>query len=236
MERIIKRIDIEASHNACTLYNTYIEFIGKTKLLGSTSYYANLVIRNAKCLTFHFSPNKNNEDEYMKEVISYSKNLFAILDSKFTDLATLSMDDKKRFNEWYHSNTFEKMYDWFNCGWILKYFETDCGFLLLSNDDQFVLNCNEQQCTFEVKDAHPAQENNFSIQLKREEGIYFLIALKLLIISRLLYAFEDKAKLNEIPEYRLGCLSGSFKNYFLERHVTFGYSRILRSSGIDIFL
>lgn len=236
MERIIKRISVEAPQNAYTLYHTYIEFIEQPKLLGSTSYYANLIIKGTKCLIFHFDPGKNNEEEYMKEVISYIQNLFAILDSKFTDLSALSIDDKRRFNEWYYSDIFEKMYDWFNCGWLLKYSETDSGFYLLSNDDQFVLNCNKQQCSFEIKDTHPAQENNYVIQLKRNEGIYFLIAIKLLTISNLLYTFEHKSQLNKIPEYRLGCLNNSFKEYFLEHHVTFGHSRILRSAGIDIFL
>lgn len=232
----MKRISVKSPQNANTLYHTYIEFIEQPKLLGSTSYYANLIIKGTKCLIFHFDPRKNNEEEYMKEVILYIQNLFAILDSKFTDLSALSIDDKRRFNEWYYSDIFEKMYDWFNCGWLLKYSETDSGFYLLSNYDQFVLNCNKQQCSFEIKDTHPAEENNYVIQLKRNEGIYFLIAIKLLTISNLLYTFEHKSQLNKIPEYRLGCLNDSFKTYFLEDHVTFGHSRILRSAGIDIFL
>ena len=236
MERIIKRISVEPAQNAYTLYHTYIEFIEQPKLLGSTSYYANLVIKGTKCLIFHFDPGKNNEKEYMKEVISYIQNLFAILDSRFTDLSALSIDDKRRFNEWYYSDIFEKMYDWFNCGWLLKYSETDSGFYFLSNYDEFVLNCNKQQCSFEIKDTYPAQENNYVIQLKRNEGIFFLIAIKLLTISNLLYTFEHKSQLNKIPEYRLGCSNSSFKDYFLEHHVTFGHSRILRSAGIDIFL
>lgn len=236
MERIIKRIGVEASHNAYALSNTYIEFIENTKLLGGTLYYANLVIRGIKCLVFYFTPNKNSVDEYMKEVILYCQNLFAILDSKFTNLLILSMNDKKRFNEWYCSDIFERMYDWFNCGWMLKYTETNYGFHLLSNYDQFVLNCSEQQCIFELKDAHPAQENNYITQLKRDEGIYFLIAIKLLTISKLLNTYEHKTRLNKTPECHIGCLNSSFKEYFLERYVTFGHSRVLRNVGIDIFL
>ena len=60
MERIIKRISVEAPQNAYTLYHTYIEFIEQPKLLGSTSYYANLIIKGTKCLIFHFDPGKNN--------------------------------------------------------------------------------------------------------------------------------------------------------------------------------
>lgn len=234
MERIIKRIDIEASHNEYTLCRTYIEFIEKTKLFGGISYYANLVIRGAKCLVFHFAPNK--DDEYMKEVISYCRNLFAIVDSKFTDLSALSQMEKKRFYEWSYSNTFEKMYNWFNSGWLLKYSENESGFYLFSNYEQFILKLDKQGCTFEIKEERIAHENNCNIQLKNEEGIFFLIAIKILVICSLLQKYEYCASEHKVLESNIGCANMSIKRFFLDENVTRGYSRILKSVGIDICL
>lgn len=236
MERIIKRIDIEASHNAYTLYSTYIEFIEKKKLLGGISYYANLVIRGAKCLVFHFNSNKHEKDEYMQEVVSYCHNLFAILDSKIADFSVFSQDEKKRFYEWSYSDTFEKMYYWFNRGWLLKFSENKSGFNLLSNYGQFILNLDRQRCTFEIKDAHPAQENNCIIQLKEEEGKFFLIAIKILVICELLQHYEYCASKHKVLENNIGCINMAIKEYFLEDRITRGYSRILKSVGIDIYL
>lgn len=236
MERIIKRIGVEASHNRYILNNTYIEFIEKTKLLGGISYYANLVIRGVKCLIFYFEPNKNNVNEYLREVITYSRDLFAILDSKFTNLSTLSIDDKKRFNRWFYSDTFEKMYYWFDRGWLMKYSENEFGFSISSNYGQFSLNLDRKDCVFEIKDNLPEHENDCIMHLKNEEGIFFLIAVKLLVISKLLYIFERKVSMSRVPESRLGCLSSFFPEHFLERRVTFGHSGTLASIGIDILL